>query len=296
MASRAHAEAAERIEMMRAGGWNMRVAVRPAAAPGQPPLLLCNGIGASLEILQPFVEALTPRRDIVRVDLPGIGGSPQSGRPYRLTTMACALSDLISRLGYRQADVLGISWGGGLAQQLAFGRPDQVRRLVLVSTGTGSLMVPASPRVLRHMVTPQRHRDPEYAVRVAAEIYGGSLRRDPELARALLYARRAGGSRRGYYLQLLAAAGWTSLPLLPLIGQPTLLLAGDDDPVIPLVNARLMHRMIRGSSLRVYQGGHLELIARPAQLAPVVEEFLDDPAAAGRRPAGGQAAAEKGRS
>ena len=61
---------------------------------------------------------------------------------------------------------------------------------------------------------------------------------------------------------------------IPLLGQPTLIMSGDDDPIIPLANARLMHRLIRGSLLHVYQGGHLSLVTEAAQLAPVVERFL----------------------
>jgi pimeloyl-ACP methyl ester carboxylesterase len=79
---------------------------------------------------------------------------------------------------------------------------------------------------------------------------------------------------RGYFYQLLAGLGWTSLPWLPLIRQPTLILAGDDDPIIPLVNARMMQRLIPNAQLHVFQGGHLELVTQAAQLAPIVVQFL----------------------
>jgi pimeloyl-ACP methyl ester carboxylesterase len=128
--------------------------------------------------------------------------------------------------------------------------------------------------VLRHLLTPRRHRDPGYAESIAGKIYGGSLRSSPARARDLLHAAARTGPRRGYYYQLLAGVGWTSLPLLPLLRPPTLLLAGDDDPLIPLVNARIMHRLVSGSELHVYHGGHLDLIAEPHRLAPVVEAFL----------------------
>jgi pimeloyl-ACP methyl ester carboxylesterase len=82
---------------------------------------------------------------------------------------------------------------------------------------------------------------------------------------------------RGYLHQLAAGAGWTSLPFLPWLHQPTLILAGDDDPMIPLVNARLMHRLIPGARLHVYHGGHLGLVTEAAALAPVVDGFLADP-------------------
>src|ERR1700678_2687693 len=188
-------------------------------------------------------------------------------------------------LGYEQADVLGISWGGGLAQQFALSRPDRVRRLVLVATAPGALMVPANPRVLLRMLTPRRHRDPGYAARVAGELYGGSARKDPMVARDLLHGMTRLGPARGYYYQLMAGVGWTSLPWLPGLRPPTLILAGDDDPIIPLVNARIMHRLIRRSKLHVYRGGHLELAADAGRLAAEVEAFLAaDPTTEGSQP------------
>jgi poly(3-hydroxyalkanoate) depolymerase len=254
-------------------GRELRVAVR-AGQDGWPPLLLCNGIGANLEVLQPLVDALDPRRKVIRFDLPGIGGSPAPAVPYHLATLPSLLAGLLDHLGHSRADVLGVSWGGALAQQFALSRPSRVRRLVLVATGTGPVMVPARPRVLRHMLTPRRHHDPAYAESVAGEIYGGSLRARPACAARLLTEAGPAGSCRGYYYQLLATAGWTSLPLLPLLRQPTLVMAGDDDPLIPLANAHVMHWLIRGSELHIYHGGHLELIIDPRPLATVAERFL----------------------
>ena len=106
----------------------LRVDVRPGD-PAWPPLLLCNGIGASLEVLQPFVDALDPRREVIRFDLPGVGGSPLPVLPYHLVTLPALLAGLLDRLGHRRADVLGISWGGGLAQQFALRRPGRDRML-----------------------------------------------------------------------------------------------------------------------------------------------------------------------
>jgi len=262
------------MRILTIGGRAIRVSVRDGA-PDWPPLLLCNGIGASLELFQPFVDALDPRRPVIRFDVPGIGGSPAPVVPYHLTTLPSLLAGLLDQLGYEQADVLGISWGGGLAQQFALSRPDRVRRLVLVATGTGALMVPGHPRVLLRMLTPRRHRDPGHAARIAGELYGGSARNDPALARDLLHATTRLGPARGYYYQLLSSLGWTSLPRLPKLRPPTLILAGDDDPIIPLVNARILHRLIPRSQLHVYQGGHLELAADAEHLASAVEAFLD---------------------
>ena len=265
--------AAERMRILAIGRWTMRVAVREGN-PDWPPLLLCNGIGASLELFQPFVDALDPRRPVIRFDMPGIGSSPAPVVPYHLGTSAPLLAGLLDQLGYEQADVLGISWGGGLAQQFAASRPSRVRRLVLVATGPGALMVPGHPRVLLRMLTPRRHRDPGHAARIAGELYGGSVRDDPALARDLLHATARSGRTRGYYYQLLSSIAWTSLPLLPRLRPLTLILAGDDDPIIPVVNARIMHRLIPRSQLHIYHGGHLELGASAERLAPVVEAFL----------------------
>jgi poly(3-hydroxyalkanoate) depolymerase len=264
----------ERMRILTVGGRAIRVSVRDGAA-GWPPLFLCNGIGASLELLQPFTDALDQRRPVIRFDMPGVGGSPAPVRPYHLLTSAPLLAGLLDQLGYPEADVLGVSWGGALAQQFALSRPGRVRRLALVATGPGGLMVPAGPKILRHMLTPRRYRDPAHAGRIAGHLYGGSARTDPMVARDLLHATTRLGPARGYFYQLIAAAGWTSLPRLPRLRPPVLILAGDDDPIIPLVNARIMHRLIAGSELHVYPGGHLELAAHPEHIAPVVQTFLD---------------------
>ena len=182
--------------------------------------------------------------------------------PYNFAMLAWFLGRLLDRLGYDEFDILGISWGGGLAQQLAFQHPRRCRRLVLVSTATGSLMVPANPWCWRKMLTPRRYRDPGYARSIAAQLYGGRLRDEPELARTLLHEHSRIGSRCGYLLQLLAGVGWTSLPALPFVRQPTLILAGTDDPIIPLVNARIMPGYCPHATLHVYDDGHLGLFTQ----------------------------------
>jgi poly(3-hydroxyalkanoate) depolymerase len=254
-------------------GHEVRVSVRPGTEPG-PPLVVCNGIGASLDLLDPFVDAVDPRIAVVSFDVPGVGGSPAPRLPYNFPMLACFLVRLLDGLGYDEFDVLGISWGGGLAQQVAFQHPRRCRRVVLVSTATGALMVPANPLVLLKMLTPRRYRDPDYARSIAAELYGGRLRAEPELARTVLHEHSRVGSRRGYLYQLLAGVGWTSLPALPFIRQPTLILAGTDDPIIPLVNARIMARLLPNATLHTYDDGHLGLVTMAHELAPVVTEFL----------------------
>ena len=92
------------------GGRTLRVAVRPGSDDEVPPLLLMNGIGASLEVLQPFVDALDPRREVIRFDVPGVGGSPRPVMPYTMATFTPVVAALLTRLGHRDAvDVLGFS-------------------------------------------------------------------------------------------------------------------------------------------------------------------------------------------
>ncbi len=260
-------------------GQQLRIRQR-TGSPGQPPLLLCNGIGVSLERVEPFVAALDPAIGVVAFDVPGIGGSPLPRHPYRFSSLARLVTELMRQLGHPSFDVLGISWGGGLAQQIALQNPRRCRRVVLVSTGTGALMVPARPRVLLTMATPRRHRDPAYLRTVAGDIYGGRIRVHPELVDDLLAQGGEPVSRRGYLYQLLGGLGWTSLPLLPLLRQPTLVVAGDDDPIIPIANAHLMARLLPRARLHIHHDGHLALMTSADELAPVIARFLRDGAVA----------------
>jgi len=268
------------VRSVAVGRQMLRIDVRPARRvlrPGRKrdtPLLLINGIGASLELLQPLVDELDPALEVIRFDVPGVGGSPLPAVPYRFTGLCGLTARLLTVLGHDRADVLGISWGGAVAQHFAAFQRSRCRRLVLVSTATGALMVPARPAVLARMVTPRRYLDPSYLERAAPELYGGTARTEALRVAAAMHANNRVGSPRGYLYQLAAGAGWTSVPFLPLIRQPTLIMSGDDDPIIPLANARLMHRLIPDSRLHVYEGGHLGLVTEAAKLAPVVSQFL----------------------
>jgi poly(3-hydroxyalkanoate) depolymerase len=269
------------LQMVTVRGRHLRIWHREGE-PGRPPLLLCNGIGIGLDHIAPFVAALDPAIGVIAFDVPGVGGSPLPRRPYRFSGLARLAAQLVRQLGYDRFDVLGISWGGGLAQQIALQNPRRCRRVVLVSTGTGALMVPARPRVLLRMATPRRHRDRAYLRAVAGEIYGGRIRTHPELVDELFAGGSGAVSRRGYLYQVLGGLGWTSLPLLPMLRQPTLVLAGDDDPIIPLANAYLMAGLLPQAYLHVYHDGHLGLITSADDLAQIIARFLrEDPEGAG---------------
>jgi poly(3-hydroxyalkanoate) depolymerase len=238
------------------------------------PLVLCNGIGASLEVLDPLVEHLNPDTTVVRFDVPGTGGSPDSHLPYGFPYLAAALRRLLDKLGLQgRVDVLGLSWGGALAQQFAFQNPRRCRRLILVATATGIAMVPGQPTVLAKMLTPQRFLDHDYAASIAGDLYGGTVRTDASLVKRLFERQLMTGSRVGYLHQLLAGSVWTSLFALPLIRQHTLIIAGTDDPIIPVANAHILYRLLPYARLHLHAGGHVDLITGAADLAPLIESF-----------------------
>jgi len=259
------------IETYDVEGQSLRVGVRPGRT-ATPPLLLFNGIGASLELVDPFLDALDGPEAII-FDVPGVGGSPAPAMPYRPSTLARLTALLLDRLGRGQVDILGVSWGGVIAQQFAYQYGERCRRLVLAATSPGHLMVPGRLSAILRMAGPRRYKDVDYMQKVAGEIYGGAFRGDPEKARTHLRHMRW-SSDRGYYLQLLAILGWSSLPFLPLLRQPTLVMTGSDDPLVRTINAQMMAALIPESRLEVLEDGHLFLVTSATESARLVEEFL----------------------
>lgn len=264
------------------GNQTIRVGIKPGA-PNTIPLLLMNGIGASLELLTPFVEAMhlaQPELEIITFDSPGVGGSPTHYLPYRFSGLCKTVSQMLDYLNYGQVDVLGLSWGGMSSQQFAYDYPQRCRKLILAATCAGVMSVPPSMKVLGLMSSPRRYTDSDYAASIAADIYGGKFRTDNELAAK--HASRMSQcksehphSQLGYAYQMGAVYWWTSLPWLHNIKQPTLILAGDDDPLIPLCNMKVLHKMIPNSEMYVFGGeGHLFLLTSLEEVVPMVIAFL----------------------
>src|SRR5215831_15991027 len=172
------------ISLHEVEGQTLRIGIRRGEK-ARTPLLLFNGIGANIELVEPFLDALDAPEAVV-FDVPGVGGSPAPWRPYRPCTLARLSARLLDQLGHEQVDVLGLSWGGALAQQFAFAHAKRCRRLVLAATSPGHLMVPGKLTAMLKMATPRRYKDPDYMRRFAGEIYGGALRNEPERADAHL--------------------------------------------------------------------------------------------------------------
>jgi poly(3-hydroxyalkanoate) depolymerase len=244
------------------------------------PLLLCNGIGANLELALPLAAAMHSV-PVVLFDLPGVGGSPPAGLLPSLSQYARLAVGVLDALGYRGGfTVAGVSWGGALAQRIARDYPQRVKHLVLMATTPGIVMMPARPGVLLRMATPQRYLSRSFMARNAPVIYGGEMRGRPDLAADFaLLTRRL--SAKTYLQQLAAIAGFSSLPWLRRIRCPALVMAGDDDPLIRTVNMRVLAALLPKARLHMVRGGgHLFMVLRAEETAAVIREFLAESALA----------------
>ena len=153
------------IEMLRIGDQLLRVGRSPGAGAGVP-LLLFNGIGGNIELLEPLAARMQERelitfdvpgvghsqvpkrpyrlpwiaqlaRAVITFDVPGVGHSQLPRRPYRLGWIVRLACRVLDRYGHRRCDVLGVSWGGAVAQQFARSEPERCRRLILCATAAG---------------------------------------------------------------------------------------------------------------------------------------------------------------
>jgi pimeloyl-ACP methyl ester carboxylesterase len=85
-------------------------------------------------------------------------------------------------------------------------------------------------------------------------------------------------STRGYLYQLMAMVGWTSAPFLPFVSAPTLVMMGDKDNIVPLINGKFLKNLLPHARLEIIKGGgHLFLVAHAAECAAMIRGFLDEP-------------------
>ncbi len=251
----------------------IRVGIWRSKNPLARPILYFNGIGGNLEMAAPFCEKVVQTRDIITFDVPGCGESSSPKFPYRMFWIARLASKILRHYGFRnKVDVFGISWGGMAAQQFALQYSRKVHKLILAATGQGTFIVPGNMAALTKMTSNTRFTDPDYLMRNYEELYGES---SEEIMRNHC-VRVNPPTKRGYYAQLMAASGWTGIPYLPFLKTPTLIMAGDRDRLVPLINARFMHKLIPNSRLEIIKnGGHLFIIARSNLVTRRVIDFLD---------------------
>jgi pimeloyl-ACP methyl ester carboxylesterase len=268
---------------VRVDGHLLRVAVRGE----RPPILLIMGLGGNIEMWAPLEAQLNSRGlQTVAYDASGTGQSPPRLVPLRPHGLARQAAHLLDALGHPTANVLGVSFGGGVAQEFALRNPHRVRRLILASTMCGLGGAPGSPLALGLLATPLRYYSPAFLRATSRWLYGPTADPDGVLMRQQIQARRSRPPTLwGYVSQLYAAAGWSSLPWLHRITAPTLILTGEEDPIVPPVNARILGGRIPDATVHVVPGsGHLLVMEQAARCAELIAEFLHDPGVAPAQP------------
>lgn len=258
---------------VRAAGLRLRVGRHGAGRP----LLLITGIGANLDMWAPFAR-LAGGRELIAFDPPGAGLSQRPRWPLRMRGLADVVRELLDALGLERVDVLGYSFGGALAQELARRAPDRVRRLVLCATAPGLGGTPPRPLAALMLATPARYYHPRLLALTVPHIAGGRTAREP----AALAEQAAARLHRppdplGYAYQLYAVAGWSSLPWLHRVEHPSLIVAGEKDPSVPLRNARLLAARLPDARVHIVKGGgHLFLLDEPQNAIGPIRAFLDE--------------------
>jgi len=252
-------------------GLRVRYGVRPGKA-GTVPLLIFNGVGQSIEVLQPLIEALDGI-EVITLDVPGTGLSDTPKLPLRFSKHAELTASLLDKLGYEQVITMGISWGGALAQQFCKQYPKLSQKLILAVSPPGNLMVPGKLGVYWRMAHIKRFRDRNYMRSIAGHIYGGTIRTDDSVLNEHI-ERLKPPSRRGYLYQALSMWGWTSIGWLWRLKQPTLIIQGEDDPMVPNINARAMACLIPDSQLEFVDCGHMLILTRIPKISGLVKDFI----------------------
>ncbi|MGV9734235.1 alpha/beta fold hydrolase [Rhodococcus aetherivorans] len=223
----------EEPQFMKTAGLRVRYRVRGDG----PALLMINGIGLPLEFWRPL-EARLGRFRTITVDPPGSGHSSVPRGRFGVREHAGVIDDLLEHLGIDSAGVLGLAFGGMVAQELARRSPGRVERLALASTNCGLGGMPSPPRALTAVFNPVSFYSPAYFRKVAPLIYGEGIVDDPALLDEHLEIRRdCRPSLRGHVVQLRAAFEWTSRPWLRHLPMPVLVIAGSDDRLVPTVKA-----------------------------------------------------------
>ncbi len=232
-----------------------------------PPLLLITGYAVTKEMWdQDFVRALSTRRRVILMDNRGMGPSPASGAAFGISDMARDSALLLEGLGIDQADVLGWSMGGIIAQELALQRPELVRTLTLYATvADNAELMPVLDRMAA-MPLPELLQNIFPAAWAAA--HPDALSRLPGRPRPAdmdVIAR-----------QYTALKHWQpTLDRLPALRMPVLVLAGGQDWVCPPEQSHRIVAKITGARLVVLpQGGHWMMHQFPVEMAQLVDDFI----------------------
>lgn len=274
MATKTVAPRLPEIKMQTVAGYTVRVGYwKPKRKSTKRPLLFFNGVGANMELAFGLGEWITDR-EIITFDIPGVGESPPAKYPYRPWMMARLARKLCELYGMSDVDVMGVSWGGALAQQYAFQYRNSVGKLILAATTTGVTMVPGKLSAISKMADARRYTDPDYMKKNFETLYGD----DSGDGSASHISSLRPPAPMGYVYQLIAFLGWSSLPFIRFMRMPTLILAGDRDAIVPMANAKILEFALPNARLHVIEdGGHLFLVTKSETTVPVITDFLDEP-------------------
>jgi poly(3-hydroxyoctanoate) depolymerase len=258
-------------EMLRIDGRLLRVV---ASGDGAPVLLL-NGIGAPMETWRPLLRHLGNTRAIA-FDAPGSGASPAGQWPLSMRGHAELALRVLDHLDCHSASVLGFSFGGLVAQELARCAPKRVDRLVLASTSCGWGGVPGSLPALIGLGSPDRYASSTAFARsdsaAGADGAAATSAAPPATAPPMT---SAAADRRGRFFQAVTAVMWSSAWWLWQIRQPTLVVTGDLDTVVPGVNSAILTTLLPTARLHVVRGGgHMCILEQASELGPTLRDFL----------------------
>ncbi len=242
-------------------------------------LLFFNGSGATLESTGPMIEPFRARLEVLVHDQRGLGRTEIPSGSYSMEDYAADALALLDHVGWSSCRVVGVSFGGMVAQEFAVTNPDRVERLVLACTSPGGAGGSSYP--LHEL---GRLDDPTLNERFLALL---DTRFSPEYlaghpadqALASMFAARTPMAKseerlRGEREQLLARRDHDVMDRLPHITCPTLVAAGRYDGVAPLANSKAIVSLIPDSELRVYEGGHV-FFAQDPRAIPEILDFLD---------------------
>jgi pimeloyl-ACP methyl ester carboxylesterase len=236
------------------------------------PLVLLNGIGANCDMWGPTAAVLSRRSRTIAFDCPGTGRSDTPIFPLAMASLSHVLLDALDALGHTWFDVLGFSFGGLLAQQVAKDGADRVRRLALVSSACGLGSTPPAASALAAVATPMRYYSREWFDRTNPLL--GELEAMDEIA-VSAYARARfehPPTAVGYTYQLWAACWWSSLAWLSTITIPTLIISGGRDRLVRPENAYQLARLLpRSRLLLLPDASHFPLLEE----GPATEALSD---------------------
>jgi 3-oxoadipate enol-lactonase len=238
-------------------------------------VLFISGTGGDLRNRpNVFDGPLAGSFEVLSYDQRGLG---QSGKPEAEYTMADYADDaagLLDALGWGRVPVMGVSFGGMVAQELALRHPEKVNALVLACTSSGGEGGASYPlheletldeqtRAERSLALADTRRDEAWRA-VNPEKWQSYL----ELA---LAARRADRDVAGAARQLAARAGHDTWSRLPAINVPVLLTGGRYDGIAPVANMEALAAIIPGSELKLYAGGHLFLVQDKSAYSYIIQ-------------------------